>query len=795
MNTPKPPNRGFVSIQPATRWSDALPSGNGVVGAMVYGHIRQDVVLLNHESAFLPVNLQRDVPDISPHLPELRAAFFAGRWSEGAAWAKRLHDAGYRRAIDPYHPVGDLVVEMRHPARSFANYRRQVDFETGEATVTWREGETLFARRLFVSRADDAVVFEMAANRPGAVSCKLFLRPHDFESFHGFGTSQVVRPPDVPVEARAASAPGWLSLDGGYRDREGGFGARARVVAMGGAMQALPDCSLVVDGADRVLVLLDVFAGAAAAVADAARRRRLDALVSDYGVLLARHAALHAELFNRCRLSLGDDDLPATERLLLDANDTPPGPEAIRLLHDMGRYLLIGSCRPGSLPPNLQGKWNGDWSPAWASDYHNDENIQMNYWQALPGNLAELVVPYAEYYARFLDDYRTNARRVYGCRGILAPIAQTTDGLIQAGEWMAWTAGAGWLAQLLYEHWLFTGDRDFLARYTVPFLREVALFYEDFLVEGADGQLHFIPSLSPENHPPVDGIWLVTMDATMDIAVAREVLANLCAACRELGVHADDLPRWERLRQRLPAYRVNADGAFAEWLAPDFPDEYAHRHLSHIYSFFPGLEITPESDPEWFAAIRTAVEKRLVVGLEAQTGWSLAHLANIWARLGEGERALECLRYLLRSCTGPNLLTYHNDWRAQGLTMFWGHRARPPFQIDAVFGAAAAVLEMLVYSTPGTIRLLPALPASWQTGAIRGVRCRGGVGLDLSWDAEEGRAEVVLRCSQAQSVTLKVPGAVARFSGAPSHPSPHGPAHIEVALPAGQTSASIRWER
>jgi len=789
------PRRGYVSVQPATRWTDALPSGNGVVGAMVYGHIRQELILLNHEAAFLPLNATHDVPDVSPHLAELRAAFAAGRWREGTGLARRLEEAGYHHRVDPYHPVADLVVEMRHPARSFHAYRRQLDFETGEVAVTWAEGARRYVRRLFVSRTEDVAVLEIAATGAAGIACRLCLRPHDFSHFGGFGTTQVVRPPDVPIEAQATAAPGRLELICSYTQAGGRFGAVARVTADGGRMNTLADGSLTVDGADRVLVLLDVFAGPGAIeTAPAQRHARLETIAGDYGALLGQHAAVHGKLFGRCRLTLGNEEPPVTERLLLDANDRMPGPAVARLLHDMGRYLLIGSCRPGSLPPNLQGKWNGDWSPAWASDYHNDENIQMNYWQALPGNLPELVRPYAEYYRRHLDDYRRNAQRIYGCRGILAPIAQTTDGLVHGGEWLAWTAGAGWLAQLLYDHWLFTGDRDFLAEFTLPFLRETALFYEDFLVEGEDGRLHFVPSLSPENIPPVEGVRLTTMDATMDAAVAREVFDHLCDACLELGAYADERPRWQRLRERLPPYRINSDGALAEWLTPTFPDEYAHRHLSHIYPFFPGLEITPESDPALFDAVRVAVERRLVVGLEAQTGWSLAHMANIWARLGEGERALECLRHLLRACTGPNLLTYHNDWRAQGLTMFWGHRVQPPYQIDAILGAAAAVLEMLVYSSPGIIRLLPALPRSWRRGTLEGLLCRGGIELDLTWDRGHGTATAVLRSRTPRQVTLRWPGRVVEIKAPALATSPHGPSYITVDLPAGETVVSAKWE-
>jgi alpha-L-fucosidase 2 len=353
------------------------------------------------------------------------------------------------------------------------------------------------------------------------------------------------------------------------------------------------------------------------------------------------------------------------------------------------------------------------------------------------------------------------------------------------GGWTNWTAGGGWLAQHFFDYWLFTGDVEFLKNRAVPFLREVALFYEDFLFEGRDGKLVFSPSLSPENIPARSGASHCQINATMDVAIARESFTNLCSACELLHIDAEGVSRWKRILANLPDYRTNDDGAIREWLHHDLPDNYHHRHLSHIYPLFPGFEVMQESAPELFEACRVAVEKRLVIGLSSQSGWSYAHMGNIYARIGEGERALECLENLCRSVVGSNLFTYHNDWRQQGLTVGW-FGAAPPFQIDANFGIAAAVLEMLVFSAPGMIKILPALPRSWETGSVRGIACRGGFTVSVIWDTPHHRYDLILSSQTGGVVNVKFPGpvtAVAVFDDAPAvSDSTLGPEYREVRL-------------
>jgi alpha-L-fucosidase 2 len=310
-----------------------------------------------------------------------------------------------------------------------------------------------------------------------------------------------------------------------------------------------------------------------------------------------------------------------------------------------------------------------------------------------------------------------------------------------------WTGGAGWVAQHYYDYYAHTGDVEFLRERALPFMYEAALFYEDFFTLGDDGYYVSAPSNSPENTP--GNYWTearksmgTTMNATMDFAIAKELLANLIAGAQIAGRYTEHVPKWRDMLGRIPPYQINEDGAVREWMHPFYADNYHHRHESHAYPVFPGTEVNRRSDPALFAAFVTAIEKRLVIGLKEQSGWSLAHMANNYARMGKGDQALECLDILSRSCVMNNLMTLHNDWRGMGIgvDMDWA-----PVQLDANMGWTAAMQEMLLYSVAGELHLLPALPSRWRNGAAGPLLARGGVECTLEWDADVGALDVTLR--------------------------------------------------
>ncbi|MFV0401711.1 MAG: glycosyl hydrolase family 95 catalytic domain-containing protein [Oscillospiraceae bacterium] len=520
---------------------------------------------------------------------------------------------------------------------------------------------------------------------------------------------------------------------------------------------AFGEDSVAVKGSTRTRLLLRVYNPEEWANGEDAVGELL-ALNPDFEWLMERHSAAHGELFDRCEINLFPEGEPVdcTSGELADRARASGTPDValIQQLTDYGRYLLISST--GALPANLQGVWNGDYSPPWQCDYTMDENIEMNYWLAFQGNLSEL--PEA-YYGLFLSQqpqWRENARKLFDCGGVLAPIKSTVDALShhQNREWIwpFWTAGAGWIASLFYEHYLFTGDENLLREETVPLLEEIAAFYSDYFQLDENGKYYIAIGISPENTPQGRDSMLAP-NPTMEFAVAKEVLTHLLEAAATLNLPEERASRWREMLGRIPAYQVNGDGALREWMHPDFLDNYHHRHQSHLYPLFPGLEAKMQNDGTLLNACRTAVEKRLVVGLESQTGWSLMHMANLFARLGWRELAWECLRLETERMTGPNLLTYHNHLVENTPE----ERAGAHFQIDASLGLTSAVQEMLLFSLPGRIDLLPSLPERLSKGEVRGMRCRGGVTVDFRWDMEKGEFAAVLTADRAQTVVVSTP--------------------------------------
>jgi len=748
------------------RWRDALPSGNGTIGAAVYGSVFRERVLLTHEDLWTGSKTP-PLPDISDVLPTVRELLSTNRPEEAEPiMSSTLKERGYSPSVGTPMPLGDLIIEMPC-CQAFKQYSRTLDMESGEVSVHWVDGAIKYERRVFVSRADNMVVCEIRAVG-GNIFANVALDIHDpADARTPFGSHNAL-PSNIELVTYENAICYAAQNDDGTD-----FGAVAHVI---GAAHIDPAKStLEVSGDESVLICIKLFVGsdrgsawavAAQSIESTVNAVRVKASENDclYALLLNRHVAIHGVAFKTATLDLNAKDRERTsEQLLADAYSGQAPTALVERMWAFGRYLLLSSSQAGGHPCPLHGLWLGEYGGYWSFNMAN-ENLQMIYWQALSGNMCEALLPVFDYYERHLEHYRENARKLFGCRGIyICAVSSPESGLphdIQP-HILHWTGAAGWIAQHYFDYYLYTGNIEFLKNRAMPFMREAAEFYRDFLVVGADGYYLSMPSNSPENTP--GNYWQgehggsnieTTINATMDFAIARELLTNLISTTQLTGLGKNEVPTWREMLGRIPTYRINRDGAVQEWMHPQFTDNYHHRHQSHLYPVFPGTEITVEEDPELFRAFATAVKKRLVVGLKEQSGWSLAHMANSYARMGEGDLALECLDILSRSCVFNNLYTAHNDWRDMGISVDlpWA-----PFQIDANMGWTSAVQEMLLFSKPGLVKLLPALPTRWQSGSVSGLLCRGVIEVDIKWDMAIPCVRAKLRPGLDQQITLKLP--------------------------------------
>ncbi|MFF1680420.1 glycoside hydrolase N-terminal domain-containing protein [Streptomyces sp. NPDC058256] len=727
------PVHSIHDTQPADRWEDAFLSGNGEYGIMVFGHPHRERIVHNHHRYVLPnESLGMRPPAVADRLEQVRDLALAGERE------RAQHEFSDGRAMawtQPFHPGHVLHMDVVAGEGPVERYRRVTDFTTGEVRVTWSEGDREWARRAFVSRTDAVAIVEITGPR-----IDLAIR---------LSGELPGRPAEVTFTTSAeAGADGEASLTavGMYPPGPGaaGFVGATRAVVTGGQVVADGD-TVRVEGATRVVLLTRMDRSVPLPRVDALHAG-LAELSADYDELLSRHAPVHGELYGRAELDLGgsgsERSLPVGELIARADAKTLDGTLTEALFH-AGRYLLLSSS--GVLPPRLTGLWLGEWGAAWSGDYTTDANINLQMAGAVLTGMPELIAPYAALIGGQIEDWRTNARSIYGTRGILAP--SRTDGehgllfhLNDDWPWTMWLAGADWLLFPLYEYWQATGDDDFLARTLAPWLVEAAVFFEDFLTrEDSDGHVVLVPSYSPEVGPR-NGRGMSGVNATMDLAAARHALTTAADVCTRLGVEQAAVDRWRALAERLPPYRVDDQGALAEWAWPGLETADDHRHISHLHPVWPLHDITPDDTPDLAAAAREALLRR---GDENMSAHGSLHRALVAARLKDSETAKEnVLKIVGRNMVFRSLMTSHN----------------PDLEIynaDAAHCLPAVVVEMLLDSRPGIVELLPARPPEWRSGSLRGIATRAGVGVDeLTWDVTEGFARVVLTSPLERDVTL-----------------------------------------
>jgi len=753
------PERGFVSTKPARNWEEALISGNGKVGALVMSRPLDETIIFSHERLFMPAYPSKPLVDMAPHVDTIREMIDEEEYRDAARFVWNLASKqGYPelRWTDPLIPAFDLKITMP-PAGKTRDYARSVDFQTGVASVQWKDERGGFLRRLFVSRADNAAVLSLRGERGGVVNCRIALATRP-----GYNDVEVEAGEEGPfgpgVEDIKIAADGPVIT---YRclfakrrpDSIAGHEGTAYVKTRGGSLETLKD-AIAVKGADEVLVLvsLDVLSDADRLMLSD-MRDDLTALNADFDALLGRHAAIHGEIFNRTRLDLGggQDHKLTSEALLKKSRIGKLNHALLEKEFDAARYAIISSS--GELPPTLQGVWSGNWIPAWQSDYTQNGNVPSAIASMLMANMPECMEAYLNYIESMVPHFRVNARTLYGCRGIMLPSRTSAHGYnMHFNEeyiHLFWTPGAAWAAHFFYDYYLYTGDREFLVKRALPFMKEAALFFEDFLYEGHEGKYVFNPSYSPENTPSNSNSQ-ACINATMDIVLVKELLTNLVTVCEELDIEQEGVMRWKWMLQKMPEYQINDDGTVAEWTTEDLIDNplidnHKHRHISHMYALYDGLPDEIAADKALRNAFKKVIENRM--GPRRADGggvmsFGLVQLGQSAASLGEADLAYEVVDMLANVYWWPNMVSTHNP--------------NSIFNVDICGGMPAVIIKMLVYSEPGKIVLLPALPKQWPSGAIEGVLCRGQVEIKrLKWDQKQ--VEVSFVSKKAQNVTIKIP--------------------------------------
>lgn len=781
------PERGFISSQAAKTWEEGLISGNGTIGANVMSRPLDERIIFTHKHLFLPQGPPVMPPDSGARLFEIRKLIDQGLYKQATQLAFDFSGQTDFRYPDAFVPAFDLSVKM-DTDKEISDYARSVDFQTGEATVHWADKRGVFERRLFVSRKDGVAVLSITGPMPGAVSCRLALQSRDLSDHPN--AKEVARSnevfkshvSDVVTSADATSLTYRNTFTMAYPGSIQALEGMAHVNTVGGTATPGNDGSLTIKNADKVLLVIDI-----RLLYDPDKpllnemKSSLAALPADYAKLLDGHAKIHGALFNRMRLDLGGaaDHQRTTEDLLEKSSYENMIPALIEKEFDAGRYNII-SCT-GDLPPVLQGGWGGTYVPGWASDFTHNGNVPSAIASNLMGNMSELMLAYTSYIESIVPWMEINAKNMFGARGVVLPSRTTTNGFNNAlADSFAggfWVAGAGWAAHFFYDYYLYTGDRKFLAEHALPFMEKSALFFEDYLYEGPDGKLVFSPTQSPENTPQNTNSQ-GSFNATMDVAVAKELLQNCIAASRELGKNQDKIALWTKMLEKMPPYMIDDNGIIKEWLTPKLTNNDSHRHSSQLYPLYDGLPEEIAQSPDLRAAFKKSIEYKLDKHWKNnQVGFmsfGLVQLGQSATSLGDGELAYHCLKHLVNRFWLNNLASMHN------------HRSL--FNMDISGGMPAVIIKMLVASDPGKIRLLPALPSAWPSGEIAGPLCRGGIIIhSLKWDKDSIR--VTLTSAKAQAIMLESPAGITSIAvtrgGAKAGPLVRD-AGCQLKLPAAQ---------